>query len=233
MISNQEKERDGGTESEHDVDACLARLENADGCDEEDGAEREQCGVDVDGKAYLEKDEDKGEREDDRRAGDGQALIKAAHFLGLFLARLFGDVVKTEADQRRQHVQTKKRQKIPLSQPRGKADGGGKHTKANEIRERIDLDAVAALFIASVFFHARDFAVEEIAKAREEQAKNREKRLACCREPEARDARDHAEVGQPDRIIVKTYHVSVPFKEERTVLTAVGQNESLLILYTK
>ena len=91
------------------------------------------------------------------------------------LAELWGCTPQQAADQTAENVQSGESPDgdtdgQALSGYQAHSDGGGKHAKADDVAERVDLNTEALLLIGALFAGAGDLAVEHIADARGQQA---------------------------------------------------------------
>ena len=132
-----------------------------------------------------------------------------ALFVRLLLAGLLGDVIIRKADKSREGKQRHYCDLPPCICAESHADSHRQHAEADDVAERIELDAEALFLIGAVFFRSCDDAVEHIAKARDHQAYDRRGYLTGHGKADADRRGEHSYEGQPDRVIIKSYQFNL------------------------
>ena len=163
----------------------------------------------------IDRDDRVKQRKDQRRRRDRQAGVVLANLLGLLLTLLLRDVEVRQTDQPGQHEQRADQIGIPAVAAERDGQHGRLHAEGNDVTQGVDLNAEGLLLLRAVLFGARDFPVEHVAKAAEQQAEARENRVRRSghSQRDAADRRNEAHIGEHHRIIINTNHFDPSFVE--------------------
>ena len=193
-------------EDEHYRKSGFARLFHLDGYDEACAVYKEQKRIrkrEVCAQKLFKAEQ---QRHGERRGRDGNAEIMLALFGRLLLTGLLGDIVICKSYKSRKG---ERRHDGDLPPSRGAdiiAYGNGQYTEADHITERIELDAVTTLLIGAVLLGTGDDAVKHIAEAGKHETNDRSGDIAAAGKADTYDRRKHSDIGQPDGVVIKTYH---------------------------
>ena len=208
-MSISEYQNAGGkdnTENEHNGKSGLAGLFDLYGCNEKRTVNKEQervCKCKVTAQKSAEAEQ---QWHCQSRGRNGNAEIMLALFGRLLLAGFLGDIVISKSYKARKGKQSHYRYLPPCIRTDVIADGNGQHAEANYIAERIELDTVAAFLIGAILFAASNNAVKHIAETGKHQAYDRCGDFAAAGKADAHHRRKHADISQPDGVVIETYH---------------------------
>lgn len=206
MLKYQNTCGEDNAEDEHYRKSGFARLFHLDGYDEACAVYKEQKRIrkrEVCAQKLFKAEQ---QRHGERRGRDGNAEIMLALFGRLLLTGLLGDIVICKSYKSRKG---ERRHDGDLPPSRGAdiiAYGNGQYTEADHITERIELDAVTTLLIGAVLLGTGDDAVKHIAEAGKHETNDRSGDIAAAGKADTYDRRKHSDIGQPDGVVIKTYH---------------------------
>ena len=128
----------------------------------------------------------------------------------LVLPLLFRHVEIGEADERAEREKRHRRKEPESIAVHAPADGGGQHAEADEVIERVDLNAEALFRVCAVCLGAGDAPVKGIEQSREHQVEHGGKRCVLRGGINAGKPQQQREIGCDDSVVVNSDHIKRP-----------------------
>lgn len=190
--------------------AAKVRLFHAQGRDVQHAEQKKSRRID---RCAVQAEILRGKIKKRRRKGGGRdrhAEVAAAVFRGFSLPLFLCHVEVGEANERAERKKRHGGHEPEVLAARAPADGGGQHTEADEVIERVDLNAEALFRVCAVCLGAGDVPVKGIEQPREHQVEHGGKRCVLRGGINAGKPQQQREIGCDDSVVVNSDHIKRP-----------------------